>query len=246
MLNKRNSGFTLLEILIALFIFTIVSLMMAGGLHTVITAQSGAERNALRLRELQIVLVRLARDVEQTVNRPVKTADDKDASAFYGTPRGFAFTHGGMAGQSSQHQVLQRAQYIWGQNGLWRMAWDVLDQTAKSPKPSQRRVLDNVTEARFEYMDAKQVFHKDWPVSGQANQPLPRAVRITLTIEDWGTLRQIYVIPAETAAENMAAPPATKPAIPDMQDSPDLPDSADKSDKPGMPDAPDTKEPEEP
>lgn len=227
-----RSGFTLLEILIALFIFTIVSLMMAGGLHTVITAQSGTEQSALRLRELQIVLVRMARDVQQAVNRPVKTASDQDSSAFYGTPRGFAFTHGGMAGQSSQHQVLQRAQYIWGKKGLWRMAWDVLDQTAKSPKPSQRRVLDNVKEARFEYMDAKQVFHKSWPVNGQANQPLPRAVRITLTIEDWGTLKQMYVIPAETAAQNTPAPPVAKPATPDVPDTEDSSDTQEATDAP--------------
>jgi len=215
--NKHTSGFTLLEILIALFIFTILSMMMVGALHSVISTQSGTERSAARLRELQIVLVRLGRDIEQTVNRPVKTANDQDASAFYGTAHGFAFTHGGMAGQSSQQQVLQRAQYIWGQNALWRMAWDVLDQAEKSPKPSQRKVMENVTEARFEYLDSKQKFYQDWPVSGQANQPLPRAVRITLTIEDWGTIKQIYVIPAETAAENTTAPPATKAATPETK-----------------------------
>ncbi len=132
---KHHSGFTLLEILIALFVFTILSMMMTGALHTVISAQSGAERNALRLREMQLAQIRLTRDLEQMVNRPIKNASDQDASAFYGTPRGFAFTHGGMAGESSQHQILQRSQYIFGQDGIWRMAWDVLDQTAKSLSP---------------------------------------------------------------------------------------------------------------
>jgi general secretion pathway protein J len=203
---KQHQGFTLLEILIALFVFTILSMMMTGALHTVISAQSGAERSALRLREMQLAQIRIKRDIEQMVNRPVKTASDQDASAFFGSPRGFAFTHGGMAGESSQHQILQRSQYIFGQDGLWRMVWDMLDQTAKSPKPSQRKILDNVTEARFEYMDAKRVFHQDWPVSGAGNQPLPRAVRITLTIKDWGMLKQTYVIPAENATQ----PPASE------------------------------------
>ncbi len=61
-----------------------------------------------------------------------------------------------------------------------------------------------MTEARFEYMDAKRVFHQDWPVSGASNQPLPRAVRMTLTIKDWGTLKQTYVIPAENATQTLA------------------------------------------
>lgn len=203
----HHKGFTLLEILIALFIFTILSIMMAGGLRTVINAQSGAERSAERLRQMQIVLVRMSRDIEQVVNRPVKTRNGQDASAFFGTPEGFAFTHGGIAGQAQQRQVLQRAQYIWGHQQLWRMVWDVLDQAANSPKPNQRLIMDHVTNARFEYLDAKNIFHKNWPVQGMANQPLPRAVRVSLTIANWGTIRQIYVIPAQAANATLSTPP---------------------------------------
>lgn len=207
--NNRHAGFTLVEILVSLFIFTILALMMTGGLHTVISAQSGAERSAERLRQLQIVFVRMSRDIEQTVNRPVKTTNGQDASAFYGTPKGFAFTHGGLAGQEKQHQVLQRAQYIFSRNGLWRMVWDVLDQAANSPKPNQRQMLENVSDARFEYLDEKNVFRKDWPVNGSSNQPLPRAVKMSLTIAGWGTVRQIYVIPVqtETIPTTKAEPP---------------------------------------
>ena len=217
---KRHAGFTLLEILIALFIFTILSIMMTSALHTVISAQGGAERNAERLRLLQIVLVRISRDVEQIVDRPIKTTNGKDASAFYGAPQGFAFTHGGMAGQSNQHQVLQRTQYVWNQNGLWRMVWDVLDQAANSPKPRQREVLANVSEAEFEYYDDKNVPHKDWPVAGMANQTLPRAVKISLTIADWGVIRQLYVIPAQTANANTPAAPPPTPDAPQVPTPP--------------------------
>ncbi len=218
---KHHAGFTLLEILIALFIFTILSIMMTSALHTVISAQGGAERNAERLRLLQIVLVRISRDVEQIVDRPIKSANGKDASAFFGAPTGFVFTHGGMAGQSNQHQVLQRTQYIWTQNGLWRMVWDVLDQASNSPKPRQREVLANVTDAEFEYYDNKNVAHKEWPVAGMANQTLPRAVKINLTIADWGVIRQLYVIPAETA--NAANTPATPAPTPDAPQTPTPP-----------------------
>lgn len=215
---NRHAGFTLVEILVALFIFTILALMMTGGLHTIISAQSGAERSAERLRQLQIVFVRMSRDIEQTVNRPVTTTNGQDASAFYGTERGFAFTHGGLAGQEKQHQVLQRTQYIFSRNGLWRMVWDVLDQAANSPKPNQRQLLENVSGARFEYLDSKNVFHKDWPLTGGNNQPLPVAVRMSLTIAGWGTVRQTYVIPVQTEIQapqtKPQSKPATKPASP--------------------------------
>lgn len=209
--HRKHSGFTLVEILVALFIFTILSLLMAGGLRTVINAQSGTEHSAERLRQLQIVFVRMSRDLEQTVNRPVKLANGKDASAFFGEPRGFAFTHGGRAGQSSQHQVLQRTQYSFSRNALWRVVWDVLDQASNSPKPSQREVLENVGDVRFEYLDESNVFHKNWPVSGNSNQPLPRAVSVTLTIPNWGTVKQIYVIPAQNYTAVTAKKETTPP-----------------------------------
>lgn len=207
MRRNQYSGFTLLEILVALFVFTILAMMMTGALHTVITAQSGSERNAERLRNLQIVFVRMQRDLSQVVNRPVKTSNGQDASAFFGTPRGFAFTHGGMAGQANQQQVLQRAQYIFSHQGLWRMVWDVLDQSSNSPKPNQREVLANVSEAHFEYLDNKNVFQKNWPVPGKADQVLPRAVKISLTISDWGTVTQLYVIPAQAVTNTPSQTP---------------------------------------
>jgi general secretion pathway protein J len=209
---NRHSGFTLLEILVALFVFTILSMMMTGALRSVINTQSGTERSAARIRDLQIALVRMSRDVEQIVNRPVRNANGSEASAFFGTPKGFAFTHGGLAGSGQRHQVLQRTQYSYNQRGLWRLVWDVLDQAPNSPKPSQREVLANVNAAKFEYLDDKHAAHGEWPVSGSSSQPLPRAVRITLTITDWGTIRQTYVIPAQVSNASVTAQlPATPP-----------------------------------
>src|SRR5437762_2019018 len=91
------AGFTLLEILIALFIFTILSFLLTAALRTVINAQSGTEDKALRLRELQMILLTMSRDIEQTVNRPITNAVGKEEAAFVGTENGFVFTHTGFA-----------------------------------------------------------------------------------------------------------------------------------------------------
>lgn len=205
--NKQR-GFTLLEILIALFVFTILSVMMTGALRTVINAQSGAERNAARVRHLQIVFVRMARDIEQVVNRPVKTAVSKDSPAFLGTPEGFAFTHNGIAGPNgrAKRTTLQRAQYIFKDGVLWRMAWEVLDQSSNSPKPYQRDVLNNVTNVRFSYLDKNKRFHQNWPVKGRSSEPLPSAVRVRLTVADWGKVEQLYVIPVQVNNQASSAP----------------------------------------
>src|SRR3990167_9644363 len=87
------SGFTLLEILIALFIFTLVSMMLMSALHHIINIQSGTEQNAERLRNLQLTLLKVSRDVEQIVNRPILNTAGKEEYAFIGTVREFEFTH---------------------------------------------------------------------------------------------------------------------------------------------------------
>jgi len=194
----KSSGFTLLEILIALFVFTILSFMMTGALHTVINAQAGAEQNAERARGLQIALVRMSRDISQIINRPVKTTTGKDVPAFVGAPEGFAYTYLGddHAGDEKK-SALKRAQYIYKDGELWRMTWAVLDQTEKSPEPVERRIQSHLSAASFEYLDDKNKFQKNWPAAGRRGGPLPKAIRISLTIKNWGTVKQLYVIPAE-------------------------------------------------
>jgi general secretion pathway protein J len=209
--RMKKNGFTLLEILIALFIFTILSTMLVGALHSVINAQSGSEINAERLRQLQISLLVMSRDVEQTVNRPVVTAAGKEEAAFIGTPREFIFTHTGFANPTGTvtRSTLQRTRYGGDDNSLWRMSWSALDQAPQS-QPHSRRLLTGVASVSFQYLDRDGRFHDNWPVEGEASQPLPRAVRVYLTISQWGKLSQLYVISAQARKTNQAPPAQTQ------------------------------------
>jgi general secretion pathway protein J len=204
-------GFTLLEILIALFIFTLLSLILAGGLRTVINAESGSEKSAERLRQVQMALLIMSRDIEQTVNRPIVDAAGKEEIAFIGASNGFTLTHAGFANPTGAvlRSSLQRSRYYWDDQTLWRASWDVLDQAPVS-KSHARRLLAEVTEMHFQYLDKNGRFYDYWPLEGQAQQPLPRAVRVYITIPSWGKMSQLYVISAQ-ASQSSSAPPGTPP-----------------------------------
>src|SRR5579863_7801843 len=94
LVNKK--GFTLLEILIALFVLTILSFMMARALHTVLSAQTITEKNAARFSALQIALLILDQDISQTVNRPIKNAFNQEENAVVGNSQSISFTHLGL------------------------------------------------------------------------------------------------------------------------------------------------------
>lgn len=211
-MKMRNAGFTLLEILIALFIFTILSTILVGALRNMMDAQTATEHKAERLRHLQFALLMISRDVEQAIDRPVYAADGKEEQSFIGASKSFTFTHAGYANLTGvlTHSTLQRTGYYWDNGALWRKSWGVLDQ-APQTQAHVRDLLEDVSEAHFQYLDKDNKFHDDWPVEGQDEQQLPRAVRIYLTISKWGTMSQLYVIAAQPAK----TPPTTSPQEPE-------------------------------
>jgi general secretion pathway protein J len=217
-IKRASLGFTLLEILIALFIFSIVSLILAGALRRVIDADTQTTMHAERLNKLQLALLLLSRDVEQTVSRPVLVASGRPDKEFNGTPTAFAFTHAGLADDAgaATRSGLQRTRYEWHDGALWRVRWTELDQ-APTSRAYSRQLLEQVTSARFEYLDKDGHFHTRWPVESRSSEVLPRAVRVNFTIADWGTISQLYVIAAQlgptipAAATSASTPQASSP-----------------------------------
>jgi general secretion pathway protein J len=201
MIKKNNLtsyiGFTLIEILIALFVFSILSIILMTALRTVINAQSGTENKAQRLREVQMTLLMMSRDIEQIVNRPIINTSGKEDPAFVGTSQSFSFTHLGYANPTdiTRRSSLQRTGYEWRDDQLWRLTAPVLDQAPKT-KLQQRSLLNNVTSVRFEYLDQKNRFFDHWPLEN-GDQPLPVGVKLSLTISSWGELTQFYLIAAQ-------------------------------------------------
>ena len=204
--KKSNSGFTLLEILIALFIFTLVSLALSNAFYSVMTSQVGTENKAERLREMQMTLLLMSREIAQTINRPIISDTGKEEPAFVGTSRYFIFTHLGFANPTGElvRSNLQRTSYGWNEHKLLRLTWDVLDR-APTSLPQTREMLTNIEAIRFEYLDDKNHFYDKWPVDGETNQPLPRGVRIYLTIPQWGKMSQLYLIEAESNKVNSSS-----------------------------------------
>lgn len=193
---RKNKGFTLLEILIAMFIFTIVSIIMVTGLRSVLNSQAATEKQSDKLARLQIAVLIMSRDIEQAINRPITNAKGGMDPGLVGTPRSFTFTHAGFANPQGelQRSTLQRSQYSLDQENLIRETWQVLDQTAKT-LPDSRVLLNNLSDIRFEYLDTEGKFTNNWPSSGVSKSPLPLAIRIQLTLKNMGKFSQIYLLP---------------------------------------------------
>lgn len=193
---SKSKGFTLPEILIALAIFSILSLMLMTALHSVINSEAKAEEKAERLRNTQMALLILSRDLEQTINRPILSEKGTPDLAFTGDNMNINFTHMGYANfdKTLPRSTLQRVQYRLDEKSLSRNTWDDLDLAPKAEMHS-RQLLTNIEKLVFEYVDNEGRLHDTWPEK-EGSTDLPRALQVTISMQNWGTMSQIYVIPA--------------------------------------------------
>lgn len=203
-LVKAWGGFTLLEILVALFVFAVASTLLVSALHHIMAVESATAQRAGRLREAQMALLLLSRDVEQAVDRPIINAAGQEEASFIGTPHGFTLTRMGnnvVLGPKADvfippMQPMRRVRYYHDNGVLWRMTWPSLDQGSPS-QPNHRPLLFMVSLAQFDYLDEKGHFQGRWPPPERKGNALPRAVRAHLTISQWGEIKQLYVLPTQ-------------------------------------------------
>ena len=201
----RARGFTLLELLVALSIFAVVSVLAYGGLRSVLSAREHANIQTERLAALQLAVQMLSRDIEQTVQRGVRDPfGDKQppmTSNANSGKGGLEFTKTGWRNPAGlARSNLQRVGYGMRDDKLIRSTWPMLDR-AQASTPREAVILDKVKEFSVRFLDAKSEWQSYWPPTtanapGTSDpMPLPRAVEVSLELEDWGSIKRIFRVP---------------------------------------------------
>ncbi|MGH8132772.1 MAG: type II secretion system minor pseudopilin GspJ [Steroidobacteraceae bacterium] len=206
-MNGRR-GFTLLELMVALFIAAVMFAMGYGAITQGLASHDTLKNRQARLLQLQTAMRVLEQDFVQLAPRPVRQAvgDEPSQPALQagapGTQPIVALTRGGWANPNGlQRAELQRVAYFLQNGTLRRESWYVLDPTLSSTT-ARRDLLTHVKSLAIEYLDLNRVWQAQWPPTTVAGaQALesslrirPIAVRITLDTEDWGQIVRIFEV----------------------------------------------------
>ena len=188
---RASPGFTLVEMLVALFIFAIIS---AAGVSIVtygIDAKAATREATNRLRDVQIARALLKADLAQPVQRPVRDA--------YGITRQgdgtlMSFVRGGWAnpGQVEARSTLQFVQYAVVDGKFIRRSRLRLDATVNTPD-DERVLLSGVSnvEVRF-YSGGQWADRHGTGRKGEAS--LPDAVALDMDVAGFGHLTQLFLV----------------------------------------------------
>ncbi len=198
-MNRRQpqQGFTLIELMVAMTIFALMSLMAYQGMQSVFAAREQTDADARRLQAIQMTFLVLQRDLEFISEREIRDQYGDRQPAFKLAEDGdfrLELTRDGFRNPAQlPRSSLQRVAYQVSDKGLYRVRWSVLDRAPDSPV-IKRRLLDDVTELSIRVLDEKDEWQTAWPMSAQSHA-FPRAVEVSVTFADWGRLSRLFVLP---------------------------------------------------
>lgn len=222
-MNSSSGGFTLLELVVALALFGVLSMLTFTSIQAMLDSRQQTRAEAERLAAVQLAFARLELDIQQARPRGIRDEyGNRQPAVAYGSrlDEGLALTRGGRAiTVPGRHTTsLQRLHYRLEDGELFRESWPVLDRGPRL-EPFRQRLLDRVEEMEVRFLDRQGQWHRSWPPTdagrppggvpaagepgeGEGTDPaavfpvevMPAGIEIWLELEDWGRLRRLIPI----------------------------------------------------
>ncbi|MEI6458735.1 MAG: type II secretion system minor pseudopilin GspJ [Pseudomonadota bacterium] len=205
-LTAPSRGFTLLEVLVSIFLMAVLSGLAFEALNYVRRSREVTRDVYARLGAIELTVHLLSSDFAQLAPRPVRdvvgTAYVPALLADSRTTNLVTLTRGGWMNTAGlPRSTYQRVTWRLADGTLVRDHSTVLDATL-SNVPMQREMLTDIVSIRLRYMDAQRNWQETWPalstVAGNSAAQLgtrPRAVEITLELKDLGIIRRLIEVP---------------------------------------------------
>ena len=198
-MKKIPSGFTLLELVVALAIFALISVFAYRALDLVLETRIKVTAEGKKWRDITLLFTRMEQDMSRLANRPVRDSRDLLSPALIGEPvpvgeddAQLAFTRMGLEGQSGVLGDVQRLGYRLKNGKVEMLVWPVLDQAPRT-RPEAETLLSGVKGMEIRYLGAEGTWWTRWPKPGVPGE-LPRALEITLELPSGERMSRLFAL----------------------------------------------------
>lgn len=196
---RRDRGFTLVEVLVSLWIFSMIGLAAHLMLRTVIDSHDRTETARESLSDLMRAMTVMEADLSQIVPRGIRDGfgDPQPPLAVPADETLIEFTRGGWRNPlRANRSNMQRVSYNVEDEQLIRRFWYVLDR-AEDSEPVEQVLLDGVLDLRISVADEAGEQGTTWP-SFSTKTPLPMSMELIVDTEAMGEMRRVvtFVAPA--------------------------------------------------
>jgi len=193
---RRNQGFTLVEVMLAMVILAILGIASTTVLSQMLDSSRASETQHNRLSELQFAMLTLERDVRQMSIRPTRRVPPEARNYYVSNDRDLLDSDSGAlafirAGWHNPQHMLPRSQlqpvvYRVREGVLQRLHWPFVDDSGT--EPAIQNLLENVTSfnVRFQ-VDGEMV--DEW----RLQHHLPDLVHIEIEHSDFGLINRVIL-----------------------------------------------------
>jgi general secretion pathway protein J len=187
---KRWQGLTLVELLVAVAIFGILSAMAYRALTVVLESRDRIELETRKWRGLSLFFTRIEQDVAAIAPRPIRDARGALSPAVVGNPTNTAngdaaliLTRTGFAMEPGEVAPPRRLGYRLRAGVVELLSWSGLDQGPQAA-PRINALLPEINALDIRYLDRRGQWSLNWP---QADVPasataIPAAIEVSLTL----------------------------------------------------------------
>lgn len=199
-MSRKQRGFTLLEVLVALVIFALLSLTAQAVFQGVLRNNAATKVKIARLTELGFAMQQLENDFVQGLPRPVREAGETSLVVFNGKDGllesegdGVLFTRSGWFNPDARLRRSELQRLGWRLKGkqLERVTW-LYPDNVPGTEPGHAVILKSVQQFRVRYYR-----NGRWLTQWTAVRELPDAVEVTLDLPDYGPVTRRFLLAAQ-------------------------------------------------